>query len=291
MDLPIPSLRQQPHGGWRGERDALARASGGALLFGVPLLFTMEMWWIGEVVSPQRLGAMLAAAFLINVVLARLGGFRDGERGWRGDVGEAVESIAVAVVFSAAILLALGRIDTGTPASAVIGVIGVQVVPLSLGATVANLVFSPDVGRASSGKQREHGTPMQELLNDVAATAAGALFIGFSIAPTGEVPMLAVSLGPVTSVAVLLLTMIAGYMIVFASGFDPSHRQRHVGGLFQRPISETVLATVIALAVAAGMLVVMGQIGAGDSLNGALAQILVLGVPAGIGGAAGRVVV
>jgi len=34
-------------GSWGNELNDLVRALSGTFLFGAPLLFTMEMWWIG----------------------------------------------------------------------------------------------------------------------------------------------------------------------------------------------------------------------------------------------------
>ena len=92
-------------------------------------------------------------------------------------------------------------------------------------------------------------------------------------------------------------TLVASYMIVFASGFDPAHRSVGSGGLFQAPFSETILAYVIALLVALAMLYGLGQVGSGDPLVSfftkpvspkSLAQKLneVLGTAAGRGGLA-----
>lgn len=277
---------------WLAERDALARAVGGALLFGVPLLFTMEMWWIGESIHPVQLVAFLAVAFVANIVLARMSGFRSGTQNWAGDVAQACESMAIGVVISLIVLAALGRIGVGDPFVSVIGIVAIQVVPLSLGAMVANLVFDPDVGRANDGgKVSDDENPWKELRSDVVATAAGAMFVGFAIAPTEEVPMLAAGLTLPTQLALLALALGAGYVIVFASGFDPMHRGKRVGGLFQHPFSETVLAFVISLACAMGLLLCFGQIALDDPFRTILLQSLVLAVPASIGGAAGRVVV
>lgn len=39
---------------WANELDDFLRAFSGAFLFGVPLLFTMEMWWIGTYIEPWK---------------------------------------------------------------------------------------------------------------------------------------------------------------------------------------------------------------------------------------------
>jgi len=288
MDLPLHlpgHARLRP---WRVELDAVLRAVGGSLLFGVPLLFTMEMWWIGDSMPRPQLVGLLLLALAMSSLLARLGGFRDDRRSVREDIAEGVECLAIGIVVAALVLLALGRITADTSLHGVLGMIGVQCIPLALGAVVANLVFDPDSSRTGTSTD----SPRSELLNDVAATAAGALFLGFAIAPTEEVPMLSAGLDTTSVVAVVLLTLVASYVIVFASGFDPAHRNRgERGGAFQHPVTETVMTYVVSLVVAAVLLVGFGQLDADDSMRSALVHVLVLGVPAAIGGAAGRVVV
>lgn len=278
-------------GPWAVEFDALAKATGGAVLFGIPLLFTMEMWWIGEFQPRLHLLGFIFLAFVANIAFARMSGFRPDYGSWSRDVAEAVEALAIGVVLSVVILLALGQIDGRTSAESLFGIVAVQVIPLSLGATVGNLVFDTDMGRTGDAKSASDDSPLHELLSDVAATFAGALFIGFAMAPTEEIPMLASGLTLAHVIGIVAFTMIASYLIVFASGFDPAHRGDKVGGLFQRPFSETVLAYVVSLVASLALLYGFGQVAPGDPLHSILVQVIVLAVPASIGGAAGRVVV
>jgi putative integral membrane protein (TIGR02587 family) len=278
---------------WGAEFDAYARAFGGAALFGMPLLFTMEMWWIGEFQPRTHLLGFVLIAFLTNILLARMSGFRDDEGTWRNDVAEAVEAMAVGVVLSITVLVALGQIDRDTSILGFYGMVAVQVIPLSVGAMVGNLVFDSRSGRAGDGDddRSRPKTPVAELLNDIAATFVGAMFVGFAIAPTEEIPMLASGVNAWNLVAAVVLSLFVGYVIVFASGFDRTHRDEHVGGIFQRPFSETMLCLLVSLVASALLLFGFGQITSSDPIDSMLVMTIVLGVPASIGGAAGRVVV
>ena len=53
----------------------LARAFGGANIFALPLLMTMEMWWLGFYLDPLRLALFLVVNFAVLVGLSRFGGF------------------------------------------------------------------------------------------------------------------------------------------------------------------------------------------------------------------------
>ena len=128
------------------------------------------------------------------------------------------------------------------------------------------------------------------MFNDVGATAIGAMFIAATIAPTEEVPMLAARIEYLNLLALIGLTLVTGYIIVFASGFDPVVKQDRQH-LFQHPTTETVLSYLVSLVVSFGVLLLTKQLGTEDPPMFELTQTLVLGLPAMVGGAAGRIAV
>ena len=102
--------------------------------------------------------------------------------------------------------------------------------------------------------------------------------------------MLAAGLTYWHQLAVIALSLGLTYLIVFVSGFDPrrSHREepnRH------GPLSETGIAYVVSLVVALVALRLLNQSGFEAPLHSLLEQMLVLGLPSAIGGAAGRLVI
>ena len=71
--------------GWGRELDDLTRAFSGACIFGIPLLFTMEMWWIGKYADPWKLIAFLLVALVANFGFTYAAGFKR-ERGFRSTI-------------------------------------------------------------------------------------------------------------------------------------------------------------------------------------------------------------
>jgi putative integral membrane protein (TIGR02587 family) len=283
--------RAQDANPWLKEVQDFVRALGGAYLFGIPLLYTLEMWSIGVTGEPGRLAVFLALAFALNLVLAYFSGFKH-KRTFIGNLEEAVEALAVGVVAGTVMLVVLNRLRWGDPWAASLGMIIVQAVPLSLGAAIANTLFSrPD---------REEGDPAQQpaapasiwsaLLNDVGATLAGGVFIGFSIAPTDEVGVLASELDLAHALALMVFSCLLSYAIVFTSLH--TDEAAHGRGLpFQHPFTETALAYGLSLAVAFVILLLFNQIELGDPLHNLLHHVVVLGLPVTVGGAAGRVII
>lgn len=274
-------------GPWAREAAAFTRAFAGAFLFGVPLLFTMEVWWLGAYSDLWKLLVMLAVAFLANLGLTYASGFKR-DRTFAMSIDQAIDVVAVGIVAATVTLLVLDRIAPGDPIDSILGKIIVQAAPLSIGASVANEIFGRRGERTRNGDDGsfEQG-PWHAFFSDIGATAIGGVFVGMSIAPTEEVPMLAAGLDYHHLIALVGLTLVISYGIVFASGFD---RQRSEG-LFQRPITETALSYLVSLLVALASLYLFGQVEPGDPLRDVVAQVLVLAVPTTIGGAAGRLVI
>jgi putative integral membrane protein (TIGR02587 family) len=276
--------------GWADERDAFIRAFAGAFIFGVPLLFTMEMWWIGEHGDAWKLLAFLAVAILANFGLSYAAGFKR-ETTFVSHIDEAVDAMAVGIVGAAVMLTILNQIRPGDPIGSIVGKIALQAVPLSIGASVANQIFGEGRGRQGNGDADHAGDePLprwQELFSDVGATAIGGVFVGTSIAPTDEIPMIAAALDYGHLIAVVAFSLLLSYGIVFASGFD-RHRP---DGPFQHPFTETMLAYVVSLVIAFIALYLFNQVMMDDPLLSIVEQVIVLSVPTTVGGAAGRLVI
>jgi putative integral membrane protein (TIGR02587 family) len=277
--------REAPESPWASELADLVRGLSGAFLFGVPLLYTEEMWQLGARAAPWQLLVLLGLAFVANAGLDWGTGFKRGARS--SPFLQAVEALAIGVVAALAMLLALNRLSLDDGLAALVGKVVVQTVTLSLGASVANAIFDPRRSREGEESSADGG-PWAENARDAGATAIGAFVIGASIAPTQEVQLLAAAADVWHQLAVVGLSLAATYAIVFESGFDPRGAARP-RGLFRRPISETALAYVVSLLVATLSLWTFHPPD-GAPLADLLAQIVVLGLPAAIGGAAGRLV-
>jgi putative integral membrane protein (TIGR02587 family) len=127
--------------GRSGERKALiglARACAGALIFALPLLMTMEMWWIGFSIDHWRLIILAILLVPLLVGLSHFSGFEETE-GILDDTVDAFVAIAVGATMAAVILFVFGVIRLGMPAQEVIGKIALQTFPASIGAMLARI--------------------------------------------------------------------------------------------------------------------------------------------------------
>jgi putative integral membrane protein (TIGR02587 family) len=257
-------------GGWRDELGDILRAVSGGFIFATPLLYTMEMWWIGTTAELWKLLLFLGVAALITFALAhsRSGGFME-ETSRFASVEQAIDGVAIGLVGAVIVLTVLNRIELGDPLDSVLGKVIVQAVPLCIGAAVANAIFGAHGERSREGEESDgkEQSPREAFVADFGATIIGAIFLAFSIAPTDEVPMLAAELDYAHALALIILSLLLTYC------------------------TETVLAYLLSLLVALVALTLFDQIEWGDPLGEMVTMVLVLGLPAAVGGAAGRLVV
>lgn len=295
---------EERRGPWAAEADDLIRAASGGMLFGIPLLYTMEVWWIGTSTEPSRLfivlGLMAVPVFFLN----RTSGFRSTRDVTFGDaLRDTVEAVAVGIVCVAALLVLLREITLSTPLGEALGKVVYEATPFSIGVSLAGHFLrrgrtegdddgasGTDEGDAG-GEDKAGDEGLNATLADVGATIIGAIFVAFNIAPTDEVPMLAAAMPPVWLLALVAASLVISYSIVFEAGFSKEEQRRTQAGILQHPLTETVAAYLIALLTSATMLWFFQQIGADSPWELNLSHVLVLGLPAAVGGAAGRLAV
>lgn len=273
---------------WAEEATDLVRAASGGLLFGIPLLYTMEVWWTGSHTTPLQGLVALAVGYLPVLLLHHTEGFRSTGNVRLVDAAlDAVEALAVGIVLVTAVLVVLREITATTPVDVAVGKIVYEAVPFCIGAGVAKHFF-----RKSRDEPDDGSPPTKRIdatLADLGATTVGAIFISLNIAPTDEVPMLAAAMGPHWLVVLVLVSLVVSYGIVFVAGFT-GQEQRHASeGVLQHPLTETVACYVVALLCSAAMLWFFQR--AEDPLHLGLSHVVVLGLPAAVGGAAGRLAI
>lgn len=288
--------RQSP---WRVELDDLMRGVAGAFLFGAPFLYTMEVWWKGNFTSPPRMLLTLAIAYAALVLLDVRGGFRaENPRTWTRVLTDSLEALAIALLTATFSLILIGvvRLDASTEAN--LGRIIMEALPFSIGVGIANNVLRRlDENGDDSNEQGDpslhqwHDHAWRGTLADSGATALGAVIVGASIAPTDEIPMIASGLSSGWLLAIIASSLVLSYIIVFEANFGAQQERISQPGIFQSPISETLFSYLISLLISLVMLWLFQLVRLEDPFSQWLSYTIVLGLPATIGGAAGRLAV
>lgn len=295
------STRRRRPSGLQREFQDLLRATAGGFLFGVPLLYTMEVWWIGSSVSPAMMLATIVSSFVVVFILNLTAGFRQTQAtNALSALGDTLNAVAIGLISAAFLLFILREITLQTQLRESLGKIIFESVPFALGAGLANQFLTPsDNGKEppSPAKHMPGNRALQrffpknnlhETWADIGATLIGALIVAFSIAPTEEVPTLVGAVQGPWLLGMVLVSLGISYMIVFQANFTRQRARQMQQGLFQSPLSETVMSYLVSLVAAAIMLGFFQQIGWITPWGVTLRHIIVLGLPATIGGAAGR---
>lgn len=299
------ALTADNRGPWATELGDIVRAASGGLLFGIPLLYTMEMWWIGSQATPAQSIALLLLTLGPVMALNRTSGFRTTkDTTFRDAAIDTVEAVGIGILMALVVLVVLRQITTATPAPAAAAKLIYEAMPFSFGVAVANhflrgdRVRDDDAGSATAGGEStaladNDGDGDDDALSatvaDIGATFAGSTFVALNIAPTQEVPMLAAATGARWQIAIIVLSLLASYAIVFVAEFSGQAKRLSQKGILQRPLTETMVSYLIALIGAAVMLFAFQQLHGPWTVM--LANVVILGLPAAIGGAAGRLAI
>lgn len=259
----------------------LARAAGGAVLFSIPILMTMELWFLGFTIDRLRLALLLLVNVPLLVGLARISGFRR-DFDLEDLMLDAAGAIAVGVLMSAALLAMFNVIGPGMALGEVVGKIAVQSVPASIGAMLAG-------SQLAGAKAEVPHEPPGGYLGELFQMVVGALYLAFSVAPTEEMALIAYQMTPWHGLALLAASLLAMHAFVYAvefrgqPGIGPGESQ---WGAFLR---FTVVGYTLALLVSAYSLWTFGQL-EGGGLRVVIGTVIVLGFPAALGAAAARLI-
>lgn len=267
----------------------LARAFGGAIIFGLPLLMTMEMWSLGFTAQPARLNLFLISNLVVLVGLSRFGGF-ERTSSFSQDVLDALAASGVGVIASAAVLGLFGLLDADMPAGQFVGMVAIQSVPASFGAMLARRQLSAkDSGDATCEKNSRSAHPAS-YGSQLFLMMAGALFLAFNVAPTEEMVLIGLKMTPWHSVAGVFASLAILHALVFAVGFAGQERAPEGYGVGRTFVAYTIPGYGIALLVSFYVLWTFGRADGGE-ISVVAGALIVLGFPASVGAAIARLVI
>ena len=260
---------------------AYARGIAGGLLVAMPLLATMEMWWIGFYMAPWKLLLFLLFNYGILLILEYYSGFRRfDEVSLFEEARDAVVAYGLGYLAAALVLFVLRLLHPGMALQEMIGKVALQAIPVSQGVSVAVAQF----GEESTGKHERKETT--GFWGKQAVALAGGLIFGFNIAPTIEPMLLGLRMSGWSGLLLLLLSVVQVHAVVYYTDFRSSS---------DRPTSpEAVLMSsvttyVLALLLAGYLLWTFDRIGVHTGFAAALHMTLALGFVTSLGAAAGKV--
>lgn len=262
---------------------ALSRAFAGAVIFSLPLLMTMEMWWLGFALHPQRLLVFSLANLALLYGLSGVAGF-EASRSRLDDLLDAFAAYAVAAVTAIVVLALFGVIEPHMPLREIAGKVAIQSVPASFGAMIGAKLLGEgeEIEREEKRWRESYGGKLFLAL-------CGAMFLSFTVAPTEEIRLIAFQTTPWAALLIVLLSILALHAIVHLVGF-PGEKGRRGKTQLTEVARHTLPAYAVSVLACLSVLWCLGSLD-GTSLGFAAMSVAVLGLPAAIGAGIARIVI
>jgi putative integral membrane protein (TIGR02587 family) len=260
----------------------LSRAAGGALIFSLPMMMTMELWWLGFYLDRFRLALLLVVTLPLLVFLSRYSGF-ERTRHPRDDVRDAFIAYGIGILTSAAILAVFGLLKTGMPWDEIVGKVAIQSVPASIGALLGRSQLGGGRSRASTKSEERN------YFSELFLMCAGALFLSLNTAPTEEMIVISYKMTEWHGIVLVVLSILLMHGFVFAMQFKNEPSLPEGTPWWSAFARFTLPGYVLALLISLFILWIFGRT---DGLGAApmVMTVIVLGFPAAIGAAAARLI-
>jgi putative integral membrane protein (TIGR02587 family) len=263
----------------------LGRAFGGAVIFAIPLLMTMEMWWLGFSMEPGRLLLFMSINVAILIGLSYFAGF-EKTFSWKEDAMDAFAAFGVGILTSTTMLALLAVITFDMTWSEIVGKVALQSVPASIGAMLGR----KQLGGGQDTQAEEERKAEAGYGGELFLMLAGALFLALNVAPTEEMILIAYQMSPWHTLALGFVSIILLHVLVYTVGFS-GQESRPEGGTFLSTFFHFTLAGYgIALLISFYVLWTFGR--TEDVAPTEIASmVVVLGFPASLGAATARLVI
>ena len=264
----------------------LARGTAGALLFALPMLMTMEMWYLGLYVSRERLLLLCILNIPLLIALSHRVGFERTVT-WVDAIRDAVIAYGLGVAVSALILLMFGILDDQVTASNLVAKIALQSVPASIGALLGRSQLGMHSEDDDEKKDDERGETGYG--HELFMMVVGALFLNLNVAPTEEMILIAYKITPFHAFCLALLSIALIHGFVYALHFKGGHQLAEGMNGWQSFVRFTLPGYVIALLISVYTLWTFERLDH-TSLSQMVMPAIILGFPASIGAAAARLI-
>ena len=270
------------------------RGIAGGLLFSLPLLYTMEVWWAGFITHPLRLLIYILASFTLLLGYNRYCGLRCDAT--PVDVAiDSVEEMGLGIVIAAFVLWLLNQITFDMAISEIVGKTTIEAMTVAIGVSIgtAQLGIAQENQEGDTGMSKD--VPPAPFLAEedkgdfsgqLTIAMCGAVLFAANVAPTEEIIMIAAETTSAKLLAMALLSILIGALILFYIDFSGSQQFSKTRGI-KSVVFGAVVTYAIALVASGAILWFFGRFD-GIAPIACLSQTIVLGLGATLGASAGR---
>ena len=261
-----------------------SRGIAGALVFSLPLLFTMEIWWAAVALHPGRLLLYVGVTFGLLLLYNRYAGLRE-DAGWGEVAIDSVEEMGLGLIVAAAVLLLTGRIHGGMPLPELTSKIVMEGMTVAIGVSVGTAQLGGEAD-GDEGLCGDDGTEEVDHLAQAALGLCGAMLFAANIAPTDEVGIIAAESHPAALLILAVVSLVCCAVVLHFSQMHGTDRFVAAGSSLHK-WRGVVTTYAVALVASAGCLYLFGSLDDQPWTLG-IAMTVVVGLPAALGASAGR---
>lgn len=272
------------------------RGIAGGLLFSLPLLYTMEVWWTGFIASPQKLLGFIVFTFLLLIGYNKYSGMR-ADASIKDILHESVEEIALAFLVAFLFLMLINKVNFSMSFDEIAGKVIVESMIGAIGVSVGTSQLGQIKNRKNQEKKPEEDDEQQKSSKDkinisefnkmLILSVCGGVLVSSSVAPTEEILRIAIVSTPLHLLAMIGTSLLVSAVVLFFSDFKGAGP---IEGGVKKIIFHLTISYLSALIVSVVMLWFFGRI-AGGGLDMIIAQSIVLAIPASLGASAGRLLI
>ena len=261
------------------------RGLAGGLIFSMPLLFTMEVWWAGFILHPLRILLYVLATFCLLLMYNRFVGLRK-DASFLEVVIDSVEEMGIGIIVAAAVLWITDRLNLQMTATEIGGKIIMEAMTVAIGVSVGTAQLgAPDDGDGGLAGE-EDGDQRKSYLPQTAIALCGAILFAANIAPTDEIGVIAMESHPWKLLLMVACGLGLSSLILHFTDFRgaAAHTMTDNVRLKARGVITTY---AVALVASVSALWFFGKLD-GHPAWLVIAMTVVLSVPAALGASAGR---
>ncbi len=278
-----------------------ARGIAGGLLFSLPLLYTMEMWFAGLTVRPSRLIGYVLVTYVLLLGYNRYAGLRE-DASFAEVAIDSVEEMGLGLVVATVVLWLCGRLTGEMTGAEIINQIVVEAMTVAIGVSVGTAQLGGE-GQPESGEQHDEDKPRDDnndnddaerqspkdeisFNGQLVIAMCGAVLFAANVAPTEEILVVAIESSPLKLLGLSVMSLVFGVLLLTYSEFHGASKFVRADGA--RMVAMNAFITyAVALLASSLILWFFGRFD-GESLEICVAQTVVLGVAGALGASAGR---
>lgn len=256
----------------------------GGLIFSLPLIFTMEIWWSGFIASPESLLICIAVTFLLLLGYNRYAGMRE-DTTFFDLCWDSVEEIGLAFIVSFKFLFLIGEISFDMSFDEIFGKVIIESMIVAIGISVGTAQLGANDGGNSGMNDKKD--EKHDIFGVIVLSICGATLFASSVAPTDEVMEIAIEIDNIRLLLIILLSLVLAAIILHFSEFKGTGTKK---SNLKYVLQTTSINYMIALLISFMLLYFFGRI-VDHGFEIILAQVIVLSLPATMGASAGRLLI